>query len=469
MSRKTYVVNLVFIMNALLLLPAYSADGDGSGSDNSDLLRTSLNLNCFELIFCQPQNDFQNNSQSNNQNTYQNNIPNNTQPIILADDNIILAPDLGQFSGAAVEQILPTPATVYDYSLELKGAFQNDHNGERFEIIATPSVSVSHKNRNAQYNLGTSASLSKQLDGEFRLFDGNIDFGSNYILDRDTNASLSANLAATQASPNDPSLDSTIAIAPITVSGSADGVISRQFDRLTGELRTSIARTVFGESQLNTGIWQDNSVGNNTNLGAGLRLGYELTPIISIYVDSSYNRTNYDNDSLILAANQSNNYYQIGAGLSGSWRDVITAQAYIGYSFLQYDNAMLTDAHGTLFNASLGYISVTGVDFNANFSKTISAADPTIGASTRIEYTTSASASYQINDWLTARATIGAGWAHYIGIADIERSYNVGVGADYKINRQASLSADYSKNSLQTTALGNRQSDRFEVGITFSR
>ncbi len=458
--QKINKANFTLIFSCLFLLPAYG--GDGSGASNDDLMRDSLNSNCFEIIFCSP-------VEENQENKIVQNGQNSNQAIMLEEEVILPAefrqmPYYGQ-----VEQITPSVATTYDWSVNLRGAFQKDHKGERFDIIATPEISISHENNNSQYDLGVSASLLKQLDGEFRLFGGNVDFSSNYIIDRETRASLDANLNATQLSPNDASIGSGIAQPPITVGGSANGTISRQFGRLNAELRGSISRSVSGESQLISGLWQDNSVGNNTALGAGLRVGYELTPIFTIFGDASYIRTNFDNNSAMLATSQSNNSYTFLAGIAGNWQDVLNAQVSVGSGLVQYDSALIDDVPGTMFNSSISYLNGHGAEFTASFSNNISAVDPSLGASTKIDYSTSASARYQVNDWLTARASINAGWAHYDGIDDIERTHSYGVGADYNYNRYTVFSADYLAGTLETTSLGKRENQRFEFGVTFSR
>ncbi len=461
-KKHNYIAVIAF---ASLTVPAFGADGDGSGSDNSDLLRDSLASDCYDVILCNPTTLTPKTKKTkitaNNPATLKtidlvpNNIPTSALNAALLNENV---------------QNLPSSATVYDWSISLRGSFIKDHNGDRFEIIATPNISLSHKNRNANYNIGASASLFKQFEGDDYRFSGvNLDFNSDYILNREMRATLNANISIDQSSLNDPSLATTTALAPVSISGQIDASASRELGRFNAELRGAIRRNVNGTTKLVDNSWQDNSAMNNTGLEIGLRGSQELTPIVSAFVDASLNRNIYDNISSSLGATQSSTSYALRAGIMGSWRDTISAQASVGYGLTQYDSATLDDVPGTLFDVALGYKNGNGLNLNASFSNNISAADPSFGASTKLDYTTSLNASYLINEWLTARANVGAGWAHYVGIDDIERTISAGVGADYKFNRHTNLSADYSYGSLETTTLGKRENHKFELGVTFSR
>lgn len=443
--NKTYLSSSTLIIAAFLAAPSL-ANGDGSNVNNIDLLRPSIDDQCLDPSLCKP------NTQALEQNLsmpqdYQNTLSQNT----LSNSD---------FS---------SPATTFDWSISLRGAFQNDHNGERFEIMSVPTLSVEHLMPTGQINIEASANLVQQLDDEFRFLGGNVNASANHVINRDTNITAGANLSLNQASLNDPMIADSIMTTPVTVSGDANVALAHRFGKLNGEIRASYARSTSGETQLIDETWQDNSPLDNTNIGAGLRLSYELTPIITAFVDGSVNRNIFDNDSLILLASQSSTSYALRAGLSGNWKDVITAQVSAGLGNIKYDSDILEDVPTTLLDANITYRNGKGLDINASFTSDVRPADPSSLVSTRVSYATMLMANYQINDWLVGRASVGAGWAQNIGLPDIERSFSAGVGADYILNKQTNISADYSFGTLETEALGKRESHRFELGVTFSR
>jgi len=469
-SQKIYIANLAVMASIIVLTPAFAADG--SGTDNPDLLRGSIPAICNDLIFCAPI-DINPIVAPPPQNLNASTSPPpskappliNDAPLQLYDGYIV---PIEEYQG-----VLSSPATTFDWSLSLRGAFQQDYRGDRFEVIATPNVSVSHQIQNAQFDLSATANLSKpfadDLDDEFRVYGAAVDFSGSYRIDKDSLANFGANFTIDKASKNDPSLDITIVDPPTTVMGSANASIVRRFAKLSGELRGNISRNVYGATLLTDTTWSDNSIQNNTRFGGGLRLSYEISPIISPFVDFSANRSAFDQTLLISGESQDSNSYVALAGFTGNWRDILRAEISAGYGLTKFDSTLVEDVPTTVFNANLAYNNGKGLDLSANFITNVSAANPALGATTKIDYSTSALAQYQINDWVTARANVTAGWAHYDVIDDIERRHSIGVGADYLLNKHTSFSADYNYGTLETTALGKRENHRFELGVTYSR
>ena len=63
-------------------------------------------------------------------------------------------------------------------------------------------------------------------------------------------------------------------------------------------------------------------------------------------------------------------------------------------------------------------------------------------------------------DWNSAR---------FVGSANTETGYGLGVGADYKVNAHTAVTADYNFDHSNSTSNGVQDAHRVTVGITLSR
>jgi len=78
------------------------------------------------------------------------------------------------------------PNTVFDWSVSLRGAYRKDYNGERFETILTPNITVTHRNKNVIYNLGAQASLAKASGSDFSIRNASTEFSSIFRINKET-------------------------------------------------------------------------------------------------------------------------------------------------------------------------------------------------------------------------------------------------------------------------------------------
>jgi len=476
-KKHIKIISLILCAGAT---PALSADiiynGDGSASNNPDLLRGSYETGCYYPATCgglvvgeelgeypSPKSAPQINNQKYSKNIVHPNIATRTN-----QNPLTLIPVHN--NNIDYQSNLFAPNTKLDWSVSLKGAYRKDYNGERFETILTPAISLSHQNRNGLYNLGAQANLVKTSDSEFSFSSIATSLDGTFKFDRETSLTFDANVAISQEDVNSLNLASNIKTPPSMLNINTNAAIIREFGKLTGALRLGYNRDTYSTTQMSTGLWQDNSARNRNSYLAGLRLTQEITPIINAYVDLSAQRNIFDEISTIGLTTTQNNWALNGrAGLSGNWGDVILADISAGYALNQFDSATLSDSPAAIIDANITYRNSTGLNVSTNFASNITTPDPSSGASLKVGYTLGVLASYQVNDWLRARANARGNWASYVGIDDIERSYSAGVGVDYAFNKYISLNGDYTYNIADSSTIGKRDSHRVEFGLTYSR
>ena len=123
---------------------------------------------------------------------------------------------------------------------------------------------------------------------------------------------------------------------------------------------------------------------------------------------------------------------------------------------------MLYDARATFRPDET--LSLTGA-----FTTTVSSPGTTSGATGKIAYKASGEAAYQVNPWLRLRADAEWGEAHYQGIDDDEMTWGFGAGADYLLNENTDITADYSFSRTEKTADPAMDEHQVTVGIKLHR
>lgn len=124
------------------------------------------------------------------------------------------------------------PPFSIDWSLALRGAYVRDGGGEHFEMLAVPSVSFAHEFLRGSVNFDASAELSKSSIGDYQVNSVDLGLAAAYDLNADTRLNGSASLSFEQDSPQ-------------AVSGKVAAGVDRNFGLLTVGLRGDATRSVY--------------------------------------------------------------------------------------------------------------------------------------------------------------------------------------------------------------------------------
>jgi len=356
-----------------------------------------------------------------------------------------------------------------DWSLALRGAYVRDADGEHYEALAVPSVTLTHQTMRGGYDFSASAELAKTSLDAYRLAALRIAAGADYQLDALTAISGSLDLSLTQDSPGTPGVASDVASPPIIGSIATEAAVTRDVGVFDIALRGDFSRTVYGPSTLVDASVVDNSAQNNWTVGTGLRLGYAVTPILTAFVDGSAGYQFYDLPSPVYLEKLDAADYAIRTGLGVKWNSVLEAEASIGLGLRRFAVLAFGEVVSTLYDAKFTFRPDETVTLGGTFSTTIGAPGPSSGGQARIAYVAAADASYQLNPWLRLRAS--AGWQHsvLVGTATTETGYNAGTGLDYLLNEFATLTADYAYRWAATTPNPGEEEHRVTLGVTFSK
>ena len=278
-----------------------------------------------------------------------------------------------------------------------------------------------------------------------------------------------ADFELTQDLPGTPGLGNDIALGPQTISGRGELGVTRQFGRFNVGLTGAAQRDVYGPTTLIDGSTENNDDQDLWTLDAGLRVGFQATPIFEVFGQAGLGREIFDHPSSVLLVKPDATNATIKGGVVGRWNDILEAEASIGFGLRRFDEASLGEVTSRLYDARLTYTPDPTWRFTAALTTSMAPPGPDDAGTTRVEYEATGEVGYTVNSWLALRALANWRTSEIDSGADTEKGYGYGAGADYKLNAHTDLSADYGFDHTETTSDGTEDSHKVTVGITVSR
>ncbi|GLQ56931.1 hypothetical protein GCM10010862_41900 [Devosia nitrariae] len=388
-----------------------------------------------------------------------------------ADDR--LEPDL--YPLAPGTPLSPPPAEPahlpfdVDWSLALRGSFTQDEDGESYEAVLVPRVTLTREGGRSTLVLDTEAELALPLDGETHVEALRLGVSGAYALDSVTDLTGSAALAYEQPNPNDPGVADDVEDPADSISGSVDLGVSRRFGLFSVGLDGGVARTVYGPTIMTGGIEELNGHDNAWTFDTGLRVGYQITPIFEVFGRGSVEREIFDHPVPGLGVKADATQYALVGGLAGNWRGILTAEGSVGVGLRRFDAGALDEITSTLFDARLTYTPDPTVTLSAGFRRTLEAAGVDTSGTARIETRADAELAYTVNRWLRLRASADWWDAELEGSGETEKGYGLGLGTDYRLGAHTQLSADYGFAHTEKSGDTPEDTHRVTVGVTVSR
>ncbi|MBI4923194.1 MAG: outer membrane beta-barrel protein [Devosia nanyangense] len=358
---------------------------------------------------------------------------------------VLLAGGTMAFAGVsgvlAQDAASDTDVQPFDWSVALRGQYKLDSGGGHLETILAPDASITFGAARGQTTLSTGATIA--YDGALVHPDQlRLGAASRYDLDPVTTAEGTLDLTLERLRPDDPNLPANTAIGPLEFTGTADGSVTRKFGQFDVTGRLTGERFMAGPTTLNDASTIDNSHQSYWLGAAGLRVGYEVTPLVSVFVDGSETYQKFDAPSPTLLTFLDGRTTELRAGISYTQDSIVSAEASIGRAWLDYFDPGLTDAPTWVYEASLAVSPNATVNLTGTLETSLGPS-ATVAGDTDVDYTLTGAARYQVNPWLTLRSS--ASWDRTItlGTAGISSGYSFGAGLDWASSRHAVWSADY--------------------------
>ena len=361
------------------------------------------------------------------------------------------------------------PFVDLDWNLGLRGSYSTDSvSGVTLEGIVAPQVTFTRQGERDQTSLDVGGAFGVEQDKTMRIEDAHINGASTYQLDSLSRLDGTVNLTLTQDKPDDASLPTGTKIPPLMFTGTAAGKVTRNLGRF--DLVGSLTGERFLESQtvLNNGTTVSNVDQNFWSGGGELRLGFELTPVTSVFVDGSAGIQKYDAPNPGLLKFFDNRTYTLRGGVSYKVPDFIEAETSVGRAWLDYTDPTLTDSAGWVFDSSVSFTPDETTTLSAALNTSLMPSDKVDG-DTDANYTLTGTARYMVNPWLTLRGSAGANYTRTLGSGDTDWGYGLGAGFDLSTSRHVVWSADYLFAHDDSTIDGIKDSQTVTLGVLFKK
>ena len=356
-----------------------------------------------------------------------------------------------------------------DWSVALRGTYTKSTSGDRFDVRLVPTISFDHQGTRSAINFTGSAEIVRPTDGQIDVSALRLELSTGYALDSVTNLTANGNLSVTRDVAGTPGLASDIAVAPQTIRGGIDLGVTRQFGKFSVGVTGAVDRDIYGPTTRTDGSVVDNSEQNVWSLDAGLRVGFQATPIFEIFGQAGLGRDVFDLPSSVLLVKPDATTASLQGGVVGRWNETLEATASTGIVLRRFDDASLGEVTAQLYDGRITFTPDPTWRMTTGFTTTVGPPGPNSGGTTRIEYGADAEIAYTVNSWLALRALADWSSARFVGSAQTETGYGWGAGADYKVNAHTAVTADYGYDYSDSTANGVQDAHQVTVGITLSR
>ncbi|MEQ1768342.1 MAG: outer membrane beta-barrel protein [Devosia sp.] len=355
-----------------------------------------------------------------------------------------------------------------DWSLAIRGAYSIDSGGSEGAVLVIPQFTLTHQGGRVSSSVTGSGEVSVNDQGESRISALRLSADGSYAFDAAMAATGSVDVSLSQADPDDPSLPTNTMTAPVVISGDAEGSVVRRLGRLEASLRGSLGRSFNGETVLDDMSTIDNTPLNDWRAGAGSRLGFALTPVLTPYLDGSAQWQRYDapDPTLLVYLDAVTTAGKVGVSYSPNSR--LSADAAIGLAWRDYVDASLTDTGALTADGSVTLKPDETLTLTASLTTGL-APSATVPSDTTASYDAGAGVAYVVNPWVTLRGSVGYGLDRILGTGDQAQNASLGAGFDYRLNAHTALTGDYAFTRTDNPPAPVADEHSVALGVTFSR
>ncbi|MCO6185032.1 outer membrane beta-barrel protein [Rhizobium sp. L1K21] len=287
---------------------------------------------------------------------------------------------------------------------------------------------------------------------------------------RNTTATLDGGYNFQRESSTDPnSLSGASTQSPVHTFNAGISV-EHDIGRLKGTLSADGLRSVYGDAKFSNGTTVSRS-DRDANTGTlALRLGYQISPVLTPFVEGSISRTYYDQKTDSSGYARDSAGWKIRAGLEADFGEKLKGEISGGYEKMRYADARLDAISALSVDGSLTWSPQRGTDITLGTSTSIKPST-TAGTSGYVLRTFSASVSQEVTRRLVARLTGGVGFNDYDSASNStdSRSITAGAGLTWKVSRYLDVTGDTTWQYDRYTSGAGYHAMTFMAGVTLKR
>jgi hypothetical protein len=224
--------------------------------------------------------------------------------------------------------------------------------------------------------------------------------------------------------------------------------LQRADRKLQFTLRGEIDRDIYESASLGGGVTVSQSDLNNTQYGASLRVGYEVSPAITPFVEGGYAIREFDETLDRNGDRRDSNLINLRGGIEFDLGDKMQGEVAVGYVTEQFEDPSLADLRGVTFDGELNWSPERDTQLTL-----------TLGTQTNSSINAGENGSIIYNAQIAAERQINHRWS-VNGLLGFQRETNdennttleVGVGIEYWVNRFMAMTGDLEYNSFSSDA-----------------
>ncbi|MCF6326558.1 MAG: outer membrane beta-barrel protein [Devosiaceae bacterium] len=361
------------------------------------------------------------------------------------------------------------PFFEVDWSIGISAASRVGSDPVRNSLSVTPEFSLTNIGLRSQFLLGANASFSISDAQLIRVEAIGLSYEGAYALDALTRLNSSINIDLSQGDASAPGVPGNVVQLPLQLSARGEAGIERQFGRFGLSGSIEIERNVQTPTLLSGNIEQDNSDRNFLGLGGNLRASYEITPNLVGFIAGDLMRNWYDAAPVLPGIKLDGWDMGLRGGAQLNWRDVLVSEFSVGYQLRSFDDASIVQLGATIFGVDVNYTPNNAISAGVQLATSLTPQDLSNLRPASVDYSAAVNVGYQLNSIFGLRGNASGEWVRPVSGNENQTSLGVGAGADFTINKNLLLSADYSYSWTQRVPNDDEYAHALILGMRFSR
>lgn len=348
------------------------------------------------------------------------------------------APGIALAAGAAKSSNTPL-----DWNVSLRGQYSDDGSGGEYKLIVAPEVTLALGGRTGGSSFAAGGEVSVDQTGNAAIDELHASAHSQGAFDESTSLTQSLDLKLEQVPADDPNLPANTATGPLEFTGSVRGGVRREFEPFYVSGSAGLTRFIEGPTTLDDASTVDNTSKDYWLVDAALRLGFEINPVLSMFVEGDQNYQTFDAADPMLATHLDGATTTLRAGIAASNEDYFSAEASIGEAWHDYVDGSLADRTAWIYDASVSFTPDDNLSLDGAVATTVGPSSLVAG-DTDVGVTLTANAAVEVGEGVTLRGSASWDQTTTVGTGDVSSGYSVGTGIDFSPTAQTVWSADYS-------------------------
>lgn len=244
---------------------------------------------------------------------------------------------------------------------------------------------------------------------------------------------------------------------------------NHRFNRLSLQLRGGITDTAYGGEEA-TNLASTSNDRNFTQKSGALRATWEFKPTLSVFGEFEGQNRDFEAAAMSDGIKRNSHGARYRSGLAfGSTGAYLRGEIALGYARQDYRDPRLIDVDGVILDANLAWRmnALTSLLFTA--SSDISDTT-TAGSSGVLERRVGLEARHAFRTHLIGSAGLGMAKRDYTGIDIDETQYDITLGLDYYLSRDAAILARYQHTAFLSDFIdGDYTADEFRIALRLRR